>query len=73
MGLGIGRVFSSFFLLHEAEQEENEKKGERRMRKRFIHQCMRKPDFGTIHGAISGGFEYGEIICVFGVEEEGLD
>lgn len=36
-----------------------------------IHQSMRESDFGTIHGAISGGFEDGEGFCVLGVEEEG--
>lgn len=42
-------------------------------RKGFVHQRMREPDFGAIHGAISGGFEDGEIVCVFGIEDEGID
>lgn len=49
-----------------------EERGKRR-KKSSVHQGMGKPDFGTVDGAISGGFEDGEIICVFGVEEEGVD
>lgn len=49
------------------------KKGEKERRKRFIHQRMWKPDFGTVHGAISGGFEDGKKICIFWIEEERID
>ena len=38
-----------------------------------VHQSMRESHFGTVHGAISSGFEDGEIICVSRVEEEGVD
>lgn len=38
-----------------------------------VHQSVGEADFGAVYGTISGGFEDGEIICVFGVEEEGVD
>ena len=59
--------FFYFFLLFSWRWEMGEG------RKGFIHQRMREPDFGAVHRAISGGFEDGEIVCVFGVEEEGVD
>lgn len=38
-----------------------------------IHQRMRKPHFGSVDGAISRGFQDGEVICVFGIEDNALE
>lgn len=38
-----------------------------------LHESMRKADFGTIHGAISSGFEDGKETGIVGIQKDVID
>jgi len=37
-----------------------------------IHECMRKPHFGTVDGAIARALDDGQQVMIFGVEDDAL-
>ncbi len=42
-------------------------------RERCLHEGVREADFGSVNGAIAGGFEEGEVVGVLGVQDDAVD
>jgi len=40
---------------------------------RGLHEGVREADFGSVDGAIAGGFEEGEVVGIFGVQDDAVD